>query len=51
MEFISDNVSCITLKGRWCDILVVNVHSHQKKKGDDIKDSLYEEIARLLDQT
>ena len=26
MEFITDRVSCITLKGRWCDIIVVNLH-------------------------
>ena len=28
--FISDLVSCITLKGRWCDIIVLNVQCHQK---------------------
>ena len=40
MEFIS--VSCITLKGRWCDITVVNVHAPTEDKDDDIKDSFYE---------
>ena len=50
MEFISDRVSCITLKGRWCDIIVVNVHSPSEDKDDDIKDSFYEQIERLFDQ-
>ena len=26
VNFTSDRVSCITLKGRWCDIIVENVH-------------------------
>jgi hypothetical protein len=25
-EFISDNMSCVTLRGRWCDIVFPNVH-------------------------
>ena len=39
--FISDRVSCITLKGRWCDIIVLNAHSPSEDKYDDIKDSFY----------
>ena len=39
VEFISDRVSCITLKGRWCDIIVLNVHAPSEEKDDDIKDS------------
>ena len=50
MEFINDRVSCITLKGRWCDIIVLNVRAPSEDKGDDIKDSFYEEIERLFDQ-
>ena len=49
MEFISDLVSCITLKGQCCDI-VVNVHAPSEDKDDDIKDSFYEEIEQLIDQ-
>ena len=37
MEFISDRVSCITLKGRWCDIIILNVHAPTEDKEDDIK--------------
>ena len=36
---ISDCVSCITLKGRWCDIIVLNLHDPTDDKDDDIKDS------------
>ena len=50
MDFISDRVSCITLKGRWCDIIVLNVHAPTEDKDDDMKDSFYEEIERLFDQ-
>ena len=50
MEFISDRVSCITLKGRLCDIIVLNVHPPTEDKDDDINDSFYEEGERLSDQ-
>jgi len=50
VEFISDRVSCITLKGRWCDIIVLNVHPPTEDKDDDINDSFYEEVERLSDQ-
>ncbi|PNF40900.1 hypothetical protein B7P43_G14982, partial [Cryptotermes secundus] len=26
IEFVSDSISYITLKGRWCDIIAMNVH-------------------------
>ena len=50
MEFINDRVSCIALKGRWCDIIVLNVYGPSEDKDDDIKDSFYEEIKRFFDQ-
>ena len=50
VEFISDRVSFITLKDRWCDIIVLNVHAPSEDKDDDIKDSFYEEIERLFHQ-
>ena len=33
--FFSDRVSCITLKGPWCDIIVLNVHAPSEDKDDD----------------
>jgi exonuclease III len=44
VEFVSDRMSYITLKGRWCDIIVLNVHAPTEDKDDDIKDSFYEEL-------
>jgi hypothetical protein len=50
VEFVSDRMSYVTLKGRWCDIIVVNVHAPTEDKDDDIKDSFYEEPEQVLDQ-
>jgi hypothetical protein len=44
VEFVSDWMSYITLKGRWCDIIVLNVHAPTEDKDDGIKDSFYEEL-------
>jgi hypothetical protein len=41
VEFVSDRMSYITLKGRWCDIIVLNVHASTEDKDDVIKDSFY----------
>jgi hypothetical protein len=42
-------MSYITLRGRWCDIIVLNVHAPTEDKNDDMKDSFYEELERVLD--
>jgi hypothetical protein len=39
VEFVSDRMSYITLKGRWCDIIVLNVHAPTEDKDEVIKDS------------
>jgi hypothetical protein len=44
VEFVSDRMSYITLKGRWCNIIVLIVHAPTKDKGDAIKDSFSEEL-------
>jgi endonuclease/exonuclease/phosphatase family metal-dependent hydrolase len=38
------------LRGRWCNIFVLNVHAPCEDKSDDVKDSFYEELARVFDQ-
>jgi hypothetical protein len=43
VEFISDRMSYITLRGRWCGI-VSNAHSPTKGESDDTKDSFFEEL-------
>jgi hypothetical protein len=36
------------LRGRWCNIIVLNVHATNEDKGDDVKDSFYEELGRVV---
>jgi exonuclease III len=50
VEFISDRMSYIILRGRWCNIIVLNVHAPCEDKGDDEKDRFYEELGRVFDQ-
>jgi hypothetical protein len=50
VEFVSDRMLYITLKGRWCDIIVLNVHALTEDKDDDIKDSFYKELELVFDQ-
>jgi hypothetical protein len=50
VEFVSDWISCIILRGRWCHIIVLNVHAPTKDKTDDVKDSFYEELERVFDK-
>jgi hypothetical protein len=38
VEFVSDMLSYIILKGRWCNIIVLNVHAPREDKRDDVKD-------------
>jgi exonuclease III len=50
VEFVSGRISYITLKGRWRDIIVLNVHAPTEDKDDDIKDSIYEELEQVFDR-
>jgi exonuclease III len=50
VEFISDRMSYIILRGRWCDIIVLNVHGPTEDKIDDVKDSFYDELERGFDK-
>jgi hypothetical protein len=34
----------IILRGRWCDIIVLNVHAPTKGKIDDMKERFYKEL-------
>jgi len=35
VEFVSDRLSCIVLKGRWHNIIVVNVHTPSEEICDE----------------
>jgi hypothetical protein len=48
VEFISDRMSYIILKGRWCNIIVLNMHAPCEDEGDGVKDSYYEELGHVL---
>jgi hypothetical protein len=41
VELISDRVSYIILRGRWCNNIVQNVHAPTEDKIEDIKDRFY----------
>jgi hypothetical protein len=40
----------IILRGHWCNIIVLNVHTPCEDKSDDVKDSSYKELGRVFDQ-
>jgi len=43
VELVSDRVSYIVLRGRWCNTIVLNADAPSEEKSDDSKDSFYEE--------
>ena len=49
VEFVGNRMSYIVLRGRWCNIIVLNVHATSEEKSDDSKDSFYEELEQLFD--
>jgi exonuclease III len=40
----------ITLRGHWCDIIILNVHAPTEDKIYDVKDRFYEELGRMCDK-
>ena len=44
VEFVSERMSYIVLRGRWCNIIVLNVHAPSEEKSGVSKDSFYEEL-------
>jgi hypothetical protein len=49
VEFVTD-VMCTIIKGRCCDIIVLNVHASTEDKIDDMKDSFYDEFECVFDK-
>ena len=49
MEFLSDRITHIVLRGHWSNITVLNEHTSAKNKSDDLKDSFYEEFEQVFD--
>jgi exonuclease III len=48
VEFVSDRMSYMILRGRWCNVIVLNVHVPTEEKIDDIKDRFYEELEQVF---
>jgi hypothetical protein len=46
---VSDRMSYIVLRGRWCNIIVLNAHATSEEKRDDSKDNFYEELEQVID--
>jgi hypothetical protein len=49
-ESVSDRMSYIILRGRWCHIIVLNVHAPTEDKTDDMNDSFYEGVEHVFDK-
>jgi hypothetical protein len=48
VEFVSDRMSYIILRGHWYHIIIVNVHAPTEDIIDDVKDSFYEELENVF---
>ena len=49
VKFVSVRLSYIVLRGRWRNIIVVNVHAPSEGKCDESKDSFHEESEQVFD--
>jgi hypothetical protein len=49
VEFISDRMSYIILRGCWCHVIVLNIHASTENK-TDVKDSFCEELKYVFDK-
>jgi len=49
VDFVSDRMLFIVLRGRLSNIIVFNVHATCQKKSDDSKDHCYEELKQVID--
>ena len=49
VEFVSNRMSYIVLRGHWFNIIVLNAHAPSEEKSDDSKESFYEELEQVFD--
>ena len=49
VEFVSERMSCIVLRGHWFSIIVLNAHAPTEEKSDGSKDIFYEEFKQIFD--
>jgi hypothetical protein len=50
VQFVSDRMSYIILRGYWCHDIVLNIHAPTEDKSDDVKDRFYEDLERVFDK-
>ena len=48
VEFVSDRMTYIVVRGRWCNIIILNVHAPREEKSNDSKRSFYEELGQVF---
>jgi hypothetical protein len=48
VEFVSDRMSYVILRGHWCHIIVLNIHAPTEDKTADVKDIFYEELDHVF---
>ena len=48
VEFLGARMSYIVLRGRWCNVVVLNTHAPIEDKSDDTKDSLGKELQQVF---
>jgi len=46
--FQISEMSYIVLRGRWCNIILVNVHAPSEEKSEESKDTFYEELEQVF---
>jgi exonuclease III len=50
LKFLSDRMTYIILRGRWCHIIVLNVHVPTRGKNDDVKHSFYAKLEHVFNK-
>ena len=48
IEFVSNRMPYIELRGHWCNMIVLNVHAPNEKKSGDSKYSFYEKLEQVF---
>jgi hypothetical protein len=50
VEFLSDRITNIILGGRWCHMIILNVHAPIEDNILDMNGSFYNEVERVFDK-
>jgi hypothetical protein len=50
VEFVSDRMSYIILRGHWFHVIVLNVHAPTEDETNYVKDCFYEELEHIFDK-